>query len=362
MRARASPTEAHLGNGIFKSADAGATWTPLGKPAAAGAFNYIQRLAVSPANPLHIYAATRAGLYLSKDGGATWLVQPDRRGFLRLPDLTIRADKTTDYVFSVCSGNAAGQDFAVWRNTDAAGTGAWTNVFTVQKMGNSRIALAPSQPSTIYLAALLPNSPTDYNNVGGLIGIYRSVSNGDAGSWTMQASGQDGNPWHMLLFSYNHLAASWCTSGGKYTGGTPGVWARLFAVDPLDPNRVWAGGPDLYRSDDGGVSWGMASSWNLERLPSFSTADRHLLVFHPGYDGAQNQTVFQLNDNAIWRSDNARAPVSTGTRAGCQADFTNNNQVVWQDANHGYVVTQFFHGFPYPGGTAYIAGGQDPGA
>jgi hypothetical protein len=26
----------HLGNGIFKSADAGATWTPLGRPAAAG--------------------------------------------------------------------------------------------------------------------------------------------------------------------------------------------------------------------------------------------------------------------------------------------------------------------------------------
>jgi hypothetical protein len=105
----------------------------------------------------------------------------------------------------------------------------------------------------------------------------------------------------------------------------------------------------------------MASSWNLESLPSFSQADRHLLVFHPGYDGTQNQTVFQLNDGGIWRSDNARAPVSTGARAGCQADFTNNNQVVWQDANHGYTSMQLFHGFPYPGGTAYIAGGQDQG-
>jgi hypothetical protein len=350
----------HLGNGIFKSADAGVTWTVLGKPAAAGAFNYIERLAVSPANPLHLYAATHAGLYMSKDGGATWSSSLIAAAFFGCTDLTIRADKATDYVFSVCSGNTAG-DFAVWRNTDAAGTGVWSNVFTTPKMGGSLIALAPSQPSTIYLAVLLPTGG-NYRDVGGLIGVYRSVSNGDAGSWTMQVSGQDGNPWHMLLLSYASLATSWCTTGGKYTGDTPGVWARLLAVDPLDPNRVWIGGPDLYRSDDGGVNWGLASALNLESLPSYSPADRHLMVFHPGYDGAQNQTIFQLNDEGIWRSDNARAPVSTGTRAGCQADFTNNNQVVWQDANHGYNVTQLFHGFPYPGGTAYIAGGQDQGA
>jgi hypothetical protein len=125
-------------------------------------------------------------------------------------------------VFSVCSGDTSGQDFAVWRNTDAAGTGVWTNVFTAPKMGVSLIALAPSQPSTIYLAALLPRTSTAYGDVGGLIGIYRSVSNGDAGSWTMQVSGQDGNPWHMLLFSYASLAYGWCTTGGAYTGAHQG--------------------------------------------------------------------------------------------------------------------------------------------
>ena len=64
----------------------------------------------------------------------------------------------------------------------------------------------------------------------------------------------------MLLLSYHTNGATWCTKGGTYTGTTGGTWSRLLAVDPLDPNRVRIGGPDLYRSDDGGVSWGMASS------------------------------------------------------------------------------------------------------
>ena len=350
----------HPGAGIFKTSDAGATWTLLGAPPATGAFTYINKLVVSPNNPLHLYAATRAGLYSSKDGGATWLSSGIAAAYYGCTDLTIRADKATDYVFTTCSGNAAAQDFAVWRNTDAGGTGAWTNVFTTPKMSASVIALAPSQPSTIYLAAITGLASELYNTAG-LAGVYRSVSNGDPGSWSMQVSGTDGNPWHMLLYSYHTAAATWCTTGGAYTGSTAGTWSRLLAVDPLDPNRVWMGGPDLYRSDDGGVSWGLASAWDLETTPSYSQADRHLLVFHPNFDGAQNQTVFQLDDQGVWRSDNARAAVSTGARAGCAADFEKSSQVTWTRVNNGYVATELYHGIAYPGGTAYMGGGQDVG-
>jgi hypothetical protein len=32
-----------------------------------------------------------------------------------------------------------------------------------------------------------------------------------------------------------------------------------FRVDPANPNIVFVGGIDLFRSDDGGVNWGLAS-------------------------------------------------------------------------------------------------------
>ena len=39
-----------------------------------------------------------------------------------------------------------------------------------------------------------------------------------------------------------------------------GWYNNVIAVDPRDPERVWAAGVDWFRSDDGGRTWGLASS------------------------------------------------------------------------------------------------------
>ena len=71
----------------------------------------------------------------------------------------------------------------------------------------------------------------------------------------------------------------------------------VIAVDPVDPNIVWAAGVDLFRSDNGGRDWGLASYWwAAGQDPSFAHADQHAIVFHPDYDGVSNRSIFSTSD------------------------------------------------------------------
>ena len=139
-----------------------------------------------------------------------------------------------------------------------------------------------------------------------------------------------------------------------------GWYDNVIAVDPADANRVWVGGIDLFRSDDGGANWGMAGHWwaNSNANPRYVHADQHALVFHPQYNGTTNRTLFVGNDGGLFRTADARAAVATGPLAPCNM---NNGSVTWTTLNNGYGVTQFYHGLPYPGGTTYFGGTQDNG-
>ena len=139
---------------------------------------------------------------------------------------------------------------------------------------------------------------------------------------------------------------------------TMGWYNNVIAVDPRDPERVWAAGVDWFRSDDGGRNWGLAS-FNSNTLPSHAHVDQHGIAFHPQYNGDSNQVALIGNDGGIYRTTNARAATSNGPRAACNGGAP--IQINWTSLNRGYGVTQFYHGTPLPNGTQYIAGAQDNG-
>jgi photosystem II stability/assembly factor-like uncharacterized protein len=59
-------------DGLFKSTDAGASWTP-----AATRIRNATAVAVNPKRPSEVYAATTDGtIFRSADGGTTWQHQP----------------------------------------------------------------------------------------------------------------------------------------------------------------------------------------------------------------------------------------------------------------------------------------------
>lgn len=60
------------GNGIFKSTDHGNTWTILTSTVAQRDFFFVNRIIVSPSDPLIVIAATNTGILKSTDGGISW--------------------------------------------------------------------------------------------------------------------------------------------------------------------------------------------------------------------------------------------------------------------------------------------------
>ncbi|MFN7927042.1 MAG: hypothetical protein U0Y68_03705 [Blastocatellia bacterium] len=95
-------------------------------------------------------------------------------------DLVMRTDQATDYLFASCG---TFEQATVYRNTDAAGAGAWTAVLTEVEMGRTSLAIAPSNQNIIYAAAV-SNELGVYEQ--GLHAIFRSTNSGEAGSWTPQ--------------------------------------------------------------------------------------------------------------------------------------------------------------------------------
>jgi len=342
------------GNGIFVTRDAGATWQQL--PSTNGEdFYFVNDLAVSNHDSRRVYAATRKGVFRSLDGGATWtrvLPTTVTGGCL---ELAFRGDTANDYLFASCGTLDQG---TVYRNTQADGAGTWATVLSQPGMGRTSLAIAPSNPSIVYAMAAQHGGSYDM----GLFALFRSSSSGDAGSWVVQTkpgAAQDVLGPLLLTNVLSAVTDNNCSGLNTANATQMGWHCNVIAVDPADPNRVWAGGVDLFRSDDGGKTWGLASFWwTADVVPSFVHADQHVIVFHPGYDGAGNQTVFFTNDGGVFRTDNARAEVAIGLTNACLAV---RSKVEFHSLNHDYGTTQFYHGAAYPDGRFILGGAQDNG-
>jgi hypothetical protein len=180
-------------------------------------------------------------------------------------------------------------------------------------------------------------------------------------------SNTDAQPLNRLLLSNPVIALLTECGFGSGFFLNQGWYDNALAVDPVNPDIVWAGGIDTFRSNDGGRNWGQASHWWFDRgiNPEYSHADHHGFVFHPGYNGTTNKRMFNINDGGIFITEDARGPVSfspapiTGASPVCGS--TAAGLLAWGEKNNGYQVTQFYHGAHYPSGNTFLGGTQDNG-
>ncbi len=345
--------DALQGAGIFYSTDGGDTWQHLPSTSMTD-FHYVNDIVVSPNNSQVLYVATDTGVWHSNDKGKSWVLSrpalEDELG--GCVDLAIRTDQAKDYLFAAFGIARRG---AVYRNLNVGENGQWEEVLVRDGMRRTTLAIAPSDQNTIYALA----AGGAFLEANGLHAVLRSTSGGEAGSWTVQVSGADPDPLNRRILS-NPIFAFLSDCGLGRTQIFNQSWYDLtIAVDPVDVNRVWVGGTDLFRSEDGGRNWGQASHWWIPKsIPQYNHADQHQIIFHPKYDGVNNKTLFVTNDGGLFRTDDARAGVATGPLAVCNPA---NSQVTWTALNHNYGVTQFYFGLPFPDGKSYLGGTQDNG-
>ncbi len=344
------------GLGIFKSTNMGETWTQLAATNNSD-FYYVQKLAVTRGASQRIYAATRTGIFRSSDAGATWTKVHDGAAVNGCMDLAIQTDRALAYVFASCGTFTQGR---VVRALDTAGAQTWTTVLNPVNMGRTSLAIAPSNQNIIY--ALAANSGS-----GSFLGVYRSTTSGNAGSWTTQAnSGSTELLNRALLSNPVYYFLTQC-GFGTTQDLAQGWYDNTIAVDPLNPNTVWVGGIDLFRSDDAGLNFGQASHWWFTPGvdPEYAHADQHTIVFHPQYNGSSNRIMFVGNDGGLFRTTNSQAPVSYSPNPiGPSSPVCGNTApgvLSWGNLNNGYQVTQFYHGVVYPDGQTFFGGTQDNG-
>lgn len=341
------------GAGIFKTQDGGLTWSRLAATNSAD-FHYVNDIVISGARNM-VYAATDTGVFRSANGGTTWTKIYSTRAIGGCLDLALRTGQPSDILFASCGTFAQA---SVVRNVAAQAGGAWTVVLRDPGMGRTSLAIAPSNQKVIYALAA---SNKEGNYEQGLHAVFRSTDGG--GSWTAQVRNSSRTKLNTLLLSNPVIAnLEECGFGADDLFFNQGWYDNVIAVDPKDPNRVWVGGIDLFRSDDAGKSWGLASYWwafnDTGNARSYAHADQHAIVFHPGYNGTTNRILYVGSDGGIFRTSNARAATARGPQAVCDPEAT---PFSWVNLNNGYAVTQFYHGTPYPDGTAYFGGTQDNG-
>ena len=254
-------------NGVFRSNDAGETWTQLPATDAVRPVN-VESLAIDPRNADVIFAGTWYLPYKSTDGGQTWKVI--KTGMIDDSDIfaiDIDPRDPNHVIASACSGiydsRNSGEN---WRKVQGIPS---------QSRRTRAILQHPSLPGLVF--------------AGTTEGFWRSTKGGRDGSWMRTTSGKleinsiaihPKNPQNVYIGT-NNYGVMVSLDGGKTfapsNGGYSGRFANFILPDREQPDRVYAttintttGGGFFFVSNDGGATWQPSMRNMPDRLIGYS--------------------------------------------------------------------------------------------
>jgi PKD repeat protein len=283
--------------GVLKSVDGGKVWTQTGLSWQVSQSRQIGRILIHPERTNIVITATTTGIFRSTNEGKDWV--------------SVQNGNFRDMEFKPGSPDImyASSGVQIFRSSDAGLT--WTRMSQGVPSSGNRIALGvtPADPEMIYALVSASNN--------GFGGLFRSTDGGD--TWTRRSSTPNILGW---------------SSAGNDQGGQ-GWYDLAIAVSESNPNVIFCGGVNIWRSNDGGSSWSLNAQWQGQGAP-YVHADIHDLVIVPGTDG-----------------------VVAGTDGGF---FFSSDGTQWRDLSNGLQILQLYKISVDPDNTSMILGGsQDNG-
>jgi photosystem II stability/assembly factor-like uncharacterized protein len=230
-----------VGNGIYKSTDAGKTWTHLGLRDG----QQIPALVVDPRDPNKVFAAVlghpygpnqERGIFRSIDGGNTWtkiLYKDENTGGSDIEIDLSNPDVLYASLWEAREGpwednnQFQGTGGGLFKSTDAGNTWHPLTNGLPKNVTQMDVAIAASQPNRLY-AAVATTEHGEYGSGAGL-GLYRSDDAGE--TW--------------------HVATTDPRPAMRIGGGD----LPVIRVDPKNPDVIYSVSIVTVRSTDGGKTW-----------------------------------------------------------------------------------------------------------
>ncbi len=312
--------------GIFKTEDAGVTWRPIFDSADNSS---VGALSIAPSSPRQVWAGTGEtflirpaeamgnGVYKSTDAGGTWTnmgLQATGRISRIIVDPT---DSNTVYVAALGNTHRPQQERGVYKTTDGGRT--WERVLFVDTLtGCADLTIDPRHPGTLYAAMWQISFNTWQLKSGGPgSGIFKTTDGGK--TWARLGGGLPGGPTHpvgktSVDVAYSNPAIVYALIEDKdpalYRSEDAGVtWKKVFTSHSMAQRasyytrvRVSTGNPDdvfticvtVMESKNGGKSFN-GEGQNGDYRPG---GDTHDMWFDPkdpsramvAHDGCMNMT------------------------------------------------------------------------
>jgi len=278
---RAFSNSRQYGKGLFKSTDAGFSWTKATEDL--GPLTFFGDLVVSPHNSNILYAALgggflflnqnqpNEGLWKSTNAGANWIKTKDIQDAY---DIVVHPIDP-NIVYAATGGWLTTSGFYI--STDAGET--WdtsnTGLQPPNTIGRMQIDIAKSSPNILY--AII------YDGMNNTPKAYKTTNSGQ--NWSQISQG-------VMLSGY------WAAGNEWYDQGD---YDLCIAVNPSDPNHVLVGNVELHETKNG-------SDFSVKRLPggndiweSVVHVDYHNLIFAP----SDPSTFYIGCDGGIYKSRDA---------------------------------------------------------
>jgi len=309
--------------GVWKSENAGHTWTPIFDDQSAASIGDIE---IYQKNPNIIYVASGEGnprnsqnsgrgMFKSIDGGRTWM-EIGLKNTRQIHRIIIHPDNPDVVVVGV-SGASWGDsaDRGVYKTIDGGKT--WKKVLYVNnRTGVADLVVDPSNHNKMFVAMWEHRRwPWFFKSGGAGTGLYMTNDGGD--SWTqvkhkglpkgelgrMGLAIAPSNTNYVYAYIESSSNAVYRSTDGGYTwerrskpkdrniGGRPFYYADIY-VDSQNENRVYSIASEITQTEDGGKTWSMFAAGNRVHT------DHHAFWVHPddsehimiGHDGGLNIT------------------------------------------------------------------------